>query len=146
MKDAAESEVTREYLHLEMLYTMRSVASVVPKDVNIGGSVAQRSVIQFNHSPLSRVWRFWQWRTIHRALLREEETPKTKTKARTPCFEIQREGRREMNDSKTAWEKSSPSVRQVTIDQIVHQREAIVQCQKCFKGKACCKSVQGRQN
>jgi len=59
---------------------------------------------------------------------------------------MQREGRREMNDLKTAWKKSSPSVPQVAIDQIVHQRETIVQRQKCFKGKASCKSVQGRQN
>jgi hypothetical protein len=41
--------------------------------------------------------------------------------------------------------KSSPSVPQVTIDQIVHQCEATVQFQKCFKGKSSCKSVQGRQ-
>ena len=116
-------------------------AERVPKDVNIGGSIAHRSVIQFNQAPLSRVWS-----AIHRALLREEETPKTKTRARTPCSLMQREGRREMNDLKTAWEKSSPSVRQVTIDQIVHQREAIVHRQKCFKGKASYKSVQGRQN
>ncbi len=40
-----------------------------------------------------------------------------------------------MNDLKTAWKKSSPSVPQVAIAQIVHQCETIVQRQKCFKGK-----------
>jgi hypothetical protein len=49
--DATEKEVTRGYPHLEMLHTMRSVARVVPKDVNIGGSLGHRSVIQINHSP-----------------------------------------------------------------------------------------------
>ena len=84
VKDTTEQEVTRGYPHLEILHKMRSVANrhqcrrhyaqlmtscdlvevcrvpkhvecVVPKDVNIDGSIAHRSVIQFNHSPLSRI-------------------------------------------------------------------------------------------
>ena len=44
--------------------------------MNIGESIVHKSVIQSNHSPLSRVWS-----VIHRVFLYEEETPKINTES-----------------------------------------------------------------
>ncbi len=48
VRDAAEKEAIRGYPHLEMLHSMRMPStapkhteSVIPKDVNIGGSIVQ---------------------------------------------------------------------------------------------------------
>ncbi len=60
---------------------------------------------------------------IHEFFYARKKLEKLRVKVRTPCFVMQREGRREMNDLKTVWKKSSPTVPQVVIDQIVHQCE-----------------------